>query len=183
MPKSIGMVEFNSVARGIYTSDQMVKAANVDIVTATTICPGKYITIVHGNVAEVEAALRTGEEEAGEFLVDSTMISNVHPDIFPAIVSATMPEHVEALGILEAYSLSSMVVAADKVLKTAELAAIELRLGTGLGGKAFFTFTGSVAAVENGIRVGRETIGTERGLLINAEVIPSPAPEILQNLF
>lgn len=183
MLKSIGMVEYNSVARGIYTSDQMVKTSNVDIVTATTICPGKYITIVHGNVAEVESALRAGVAAAGEFLVDSTIISNVHPDIFPAIVSATMPERVDALGILESYSLSAMVIAADQVLKTAELAAIELRLGTGLGGKAFFTFTGSVAAVERGVEVGRETIGSERGLLINAEVIPSPSQEIIQHLF
>ena len=177
------MVEYNSVARGIYTSDQMVKTSNVDIVTATTICPGKYITIVHGNVAEVESALRVGVDVAGEFLVDSTIISNVHPDIFPAIVSATMPERVEALGILESYSLSAMVIAADRVLKTAELAAIELRLGTGLGGKAFFTFTGSIAAVERGIEVGRETIGSERGLLINAEAIPAPSEEIIKNLF
>ena len=177
------MVEYNSVARGIFASDQMVKTSNVDIVTATTICPGKYITIVHGNVAEVESALRAGVDAAGEFLVDSTIISNVHPDVFPAIVSATMPERVDALGILESYSLSAMVIAADRVLKTAELAAIELRLGTGLGGKAFFTFTGSVAAVERGIEVGRETIGSERGLLINAEVIPAPSQEIIKNLF
>ena len=177
------MVEYNSVARGIFTSDQMVKTSNVDIVTATTICPGKYITIVHGSVSEVESALKVGIETAGEFLVDSTMISNVHPDIFPAIVSAAMPGQVDALGILESYSLSSMIVAADKVLKSAELKAIELRLGTGLGGKAFFTFTGSVAAVQSGVRTGMETIGSERGLLINAEVIPSPSQEIIQHLF
>ncbi|MEI3338652.1 MAG: BMC domain-containing protein [Eubacterium sp.] len=44
MQKSIGMVEYNSIARGIYASDQMVKVAEVEIVSANTVCPGKYIS-------------------------------------------------------------------------------------------------------------------------------------------
>ena len=34
MERAIGMVEYNSIARGIYASDQMVKTSEVDIVTA-----------------------------------------------------------------------------------------------------------------------------------------------------
>ena len=43
MAIAIGMVEFSSIARGIYAADQMVKISEVEIVTAQTICPGKYI--------------------------------------------------------------------------------------------------------------------------------------------
>ena len=45
MQKAIGMVEFSSIARGIYAADQMVKVSEVEIVTASTSCPGKYIAI------------------------------------------------------------------------------------------------------------------------------------------
>ncbi len=74
-----------------------------------------------------------------------------------------------------------MVISADAVLKAANLDPIELRLGTGLGGKSFFTFTGDVAAVEAGIEAGK-SIMEEKGLLVNAEIIPSPSERLLQSL-
>lgn len=182
MNRAIGMVEFNSIARGIFAVDQMVKVSEVEIVTATSVCPGKYIAIVHGDVSAVETSVRTGVEQAGEFLVDSMIIPNVHEGVFPAIVGTTSPEYINALGIIESYSLSAMVTAADLVLKSAELEALEIRLGTGLGGKSFFTFTGDVSAVKTGAEVGMESIGS-KGLLINAEVIASPAEQLKKNLY
>ena len=159
MAKAIGMIEFGSIARGIYAADQMVKTSDVEIVTA-----------------------RRGEETAEEFLIDSIVIPNVHPRVFPAIVGTTMPEEIQALGILESYSLATMVIATDAVLKSAELDAIEIRLGTGLGGKAYFTFTGDVAAVKTGVNVGMEIIG-DAGVLLNAEVIPSPSKKLIESLY
>ncbi|MNI93045.1 BMC domain protein [compost metagenome] len=75
-----------------------------------------------------------------------------------------------------------MVVAADKILKSASLEPIELRLGTGLGGKSYFTFTGNVGAVEVGIEAGKAEM-EQKGLLVNAEVIPSPSDRLIQTLF
>ena len=182
MAKAIGMIEFGSIARGIYEADQMVKTSDVEIVTANSECPGKYSAIVHGDVSSVETAVRRGEETAEEFLIDSIVIPNVHPRVFPAIVGTTMPEEIQALGILESYSLATMVIATDAVLKSAELDAIEIRLGTGLGGKAYFTFTGDVAAVKTGVNVGMEIIG-DAGVLLNAEVIPSPSKKLIESLY
>jgi len=177
MSHAIGMLEFSSVARGLFTVDQMVKVSNVDVVTSVTACPGKYIVIVRGDTAAVESSLNLGEEQAGEYMVDSIIISNVTPAIFSAIVGATMPEKVGAIGIVESFSMSAMVIAADAVLKSADVSPLELRLGNGLGGKAYFTFTGDVSAVQVGVEVGSKIIG-DKGLLVNAEVIPSPSPQI-----
>ena len=161
MAIAIGMVEFSSIARGIYAADQMVKISEVEIVTAQTICPGKYIALVEGDVAAVQDSVHIGEKFAGEYFVDSLVIPNVHHGIFPAITGATMPEHVTALGIFETFSVATMITAADQILKAAELEAIEIRLGTGLGGKSFFTFTGDVAAVETGVEAGRGVAETK----------------------
>ena len=182
MAKAIGMIEFNSIARGIYVADQMVKTSDVEIVTANSVCPGKYIAIVHGDVSSVETSVKRGLETAGEFFVDSIVIPNVHAGVFPAVVSATIPEEIQALGILESYSLATMVIATDAVLKAAQLEPIEVRLGTGLGGKSYFTFTGDVAAVKAGIEVGKDII-RGNGMMINAEVIPSPSKKLIETLY
>jgi microcompartment protein CcmL/EutN len=181
MLKAIGMVEFTSIARGIYAADQMVKISHVEIVTAGSTCPGKYIAIVDGDVAAVKDSVDIGERLAGEFLVDSIVIPNVSPAVFPAITGATVPDEIQALGIMESFSLSTMIAAADAILKAAELQPLELRLGNGLGGKSFFTFTGDVAAVEAGIEAGK-AIAEEKGLLVNAEVIPSPSDILVASL-
>lgn len=41
MATAIGMVELTSIARGIETCDYMVKAAQVDLLRSSTVCPGK----------------------------------------------------------------------------------------------------------------------------------------------
>ena len=181
MSKAIGMLEFTSIARGIYAADQMVKISEVEIVTAGTACPGKYVAIVHGDVAAVEDSVRIGEKAAEEYFVDSIVIANVSPQVFPAITGAVMPENLQAVGIVESFSLAAMILAADAILKAAELEPIELRLGNGLGGKAYFTFTGDVAAVQTGAEAGKRIVA-EKGLFVNAEVIPSPAKELIPSL-
>ena len=181
MLRAIGMVEFTSIARGIYAADQMVKIADVEIVTAVSTCPGKYIAIVHGDVAAVEASLKAGEKEAGEFYVDSIIIPNVDPGVFPAITGTTVPEKIKAVGIMESFSMATMIICADQILKAAEVEAVELRLGNGLGGKSYFTYTGDVAAVQAGHAAG-VTIAKEKGLLVNAEVIPSPSELLIPTL-
>ena len=179
--RAIGMVEFNSIARGIYVADQMVKISDVEIANAAPTCPGKYIAIVYGDVAAVEASVKIGERMAEEFFVDSLLIPNVDAGVFPAITGATMPQRIQAVGIIESFSLATMIVCADAVLKTAEVEAIELRLGNGLGGKSYFTFTGDVAAVKAGNDAG-VAIAQEHGLLVNAEVIPSPSELLIPTL-
>lgn len=182
MSNSIGMVEFLSIARGIYVADQMVKVSDVEIVTASSACPGKFIAIVHGDVAAVADSVEIGERMAEEYLVDSIIIPNVSPAVFPAINGATMPDHIQALGIMESFSIATMILTADEILKTAHVQPIELRLGNGIGGKAYFTFTGDVAAVQTGIEAGK-TIAQETGSLVNAEIIPSPSDRLLPSLF
>ena len=182
MSQAIGMVEFTSIARGIYTADQMVKISEVEIATTGSVCPGKFFAIIHGDVAAVQDSVNTGERLAGEFLVNSIVIPNVSPAVFPAISGTTMPEKIQAIGIMEAPSLTTMIIAADAILKAADLQALELRLGNGLGGKAYFTFTGDVASVETGVEAGK-AMAERKGLSVNAEVVPSPSDRLIQALY
>lgn len=181
MPKAIGMVEFNSMARGIFSADKMVKVSEVDIVTCSPTCPGKYIAIVHGDVSAVEDSVKMGERTADEYLVDSIIIPNVHPNVFPAITGTTMPDKISAIGIIESFSIATMIIVADAVLKAANVEPIELRLGNGLGGKALFVFTGDLSSVESGIKAG-QNVAIDKSLLVNSEIIASPSKLLVSSL-
>lgn len=182
MYKAIGMLEVSSIGKGMYANDLMLKASEVGVVTCGSVCPGKYISIIHGDVAAVENAVKVGIQACEGQYVDSIVIPNVHEGIFPAITGTTMPEHRDALGIIEFFSLAFMIRTADIALKTAAIEAIELRLGTGLGGKAYFTFTGNVGAVESAVKAVVADAG-ENGLLLDTEVIPHPSEKFWATLF
>jgi microcompartment protein CcmL/EutN len=181
MENAIGMLEFSSVARGIYTADKMLKVSEVDIVTAMSSCPGKYIVVVHGDLASVQDSVCAGEVAAEDYLVDSIVIPNVSPQVFPAITGAGMPEPIQAIGIVESFSMAQMIACADAILKAASLEAIELRLGTGLGGKAYFTFTGEVAAVETGAAAAK-ALAEDGGVLLAVEVVARPDAKLVDTL-
>lgn len=182
MYKAIGMLELSSIGKGMYANDLMTKASEVEVVTAGSVCPGKYISVIAGDVAAVQNAMKVGEQASEGAYVDSVVIPNVHAGIFPAIMGTTMPEHLDALGIIESFSLAFMIRAADVALKAAAIDAIELRLGIGLGGKAYFAFTGNVGAVEASVKAAiEETEGN--GLLVDTEVIPKPSKKFWATMF
>lgn len=179
---AIGMIETNSIPAGIEAGDAMLKAASVELVTAQAVCAGKYIVLVAGEVAAVKASLAAGEPVAGNYLVDSMAIPNVHEQVISALSACTDIERAEALGIIETYSLASAVICADAAVKAAEIDLMEIRLGRGLGGKSFITLTGDVAAAKAAVAAA-VSAGEEHGMMANTVVIPSPHPDIFKAIY
>lgn len=178
MGKAIGMVELSSIARGVETSDYMVKAAQVDLIRSSTVCPGKYIIIVSGDTADVKAAMEEGINSGGEYVVDTLQISNIHEQLIPAISGTVSVERPEAIGIIEFYSIASAIQAADDAVKAAQITLIEIRIGYAIGGKGFVSFTGDVGAVRAAVAAGIQG----RELYVESTVIPNPAPQVWENL-
>ena len=151
MSKAIGMVEYKTVSAGITATDAMVKTSEVSIIEAQTVCPGKYIAIITGDLSAVKAAVDNAKTLHGFHLIDSFVLGNPHESIFPAIYGASKIEDVSALGIFETYDAASIIVAADEAAKTAIVDLIELRIARGMCGKSYMLLTGEVAAVEAAI--------------------------------
>jgi len=170
-------VELNSIAAGIETCDVMLKAAMVHLIKAGTTCPGKYAVLIWGDVSAVRSSVRSGRECGGENVIDHLVIPNVHPSVIPAIAAATEVDTVEALGVIETFSIASAIVAADLAAKAADVRLIEVRLANGLGGKSFVVMTGKVAAVQASVAAG-EAHPKREGLFANSTIIPSPHPEL-----
>ena len=178
---SIGLIELSSIAAGMQAADIMLKTSEVTLILSRSICSGKYMVLIGGDVAAVQTSVDAGIKNLDYAVIDSFVIPNVHEDIFPAISGHNKVDHLEALGILEAYSVASLIEGADAAVKASNVQLIEIRLAMALGGKAFCTLTGEVAAVTSAVEAGAYIIG-QRGLLVNKVVIPSPRPELLSEM-
>ena len=182
MRNAMGMIETMSVPLGIEAGDAMLKAAEVELVTAQAACAGKYIVIVEGEVAAVRAAVDAGKTSAGAALVDSLVIPGIHEQVAPAIGATAEVDKAGALGIMESYSMCAAVQAADAAVKAAAVNLVEVRLGRGLGGKAFVILTGEVAAVRAAVDAA-EALEEVQGMLGASAVIPSPHKKIIESVY
>ena len=175
---SIGLIELGSIAAGFAVADAMLKTADVELLLARAICSGKYMVMIRGDVAAVQSAVAAGSQAGGFSVIDTFVIPNLHESVFPAISGAAKVERLEALGILESFSVASLIEGADAAVKAANVELIELRLAMALGGKAYVTLTGSVSAVTSAIEAGARVVA-QKGLLVNKVVLPNPRPELL----
>ena len=90
-------------------------------------------------------------------------------------------DKLDALGVIESFSVTSLIEAADAAAKAADVQLIEIRLAMALGGKAFVTLTGKVSAVQAAIDAGSSLV-SEKGLLVHKVVIPRPHENLLNEL-
>jgi microcompartment protein CcmL/EutN len=178
---SLGLIELTSIASGFEVCDTMLKTSNVELVLARSICSGKYMVMVRGDVAAVEASVSAGVSSGKFSVIDSFVIPNLHESVFPAIAGSNKVEDLEALGVVESFSVASLIEGADAAVKAANIQLIEIRLAMALGGKAFVTLTGNVAAVQSAVDAGADVVG-QKGMLVNKVVIPHPRPELLTEM-
>lgn len=181
MSKAIGMVEFKTVTSGITATDTMVKGSEVEIVEAQTVCPGKYIAIVAGELSSVKSAVELVRRQYPMHLIGDFVLGNPHEDIFPALYGSSKVDRMRALGILETYDVASAIVAADTAAKTAIVKLIELRIAKGMCGKSYLLLTGEVAAVEAAIQAGKNSVG-EKGMLLDTSVIANPDVRLIRTI-
>ncbi len=178
---SIGLIEMSSIAAGMHAADIMLKTSQVELILSRSICSGKYMVLIGGDVAEVQSAVDAAVQIVDYAVIDTFVIPNVHQDLFSALSGHTTAEQLEALGILEAFSVASLIEGADAAAKAANVKLIEVRLAMALGGKAFCTLTGDVAAVTSAVEAGAQVIGS-KGLLVNKVIIPKPRPELMSEM-
>ena len=181
MAKAIGMAEFYNVTAGVTAADIMAKTADVEIIRASAICPGKYIVIIGGELSAVKASVESCKAKLSRKLVDSFVLGNPHEDIFPAVYGCAEVGEGEALGVLEAFSAVSIIMAADAAAKTSQVKLIELRIGKGMSGKSYMFLTGSVASVEAAIEKSAQAL-KEEGVYLDSTVIARPDRKLWKSI-
>ena len=178
---SVGLIELSSIAAGFAVADTMLKSGDVRLLLSRSICSGKYMVLIGGDTAGVEAAVAAGVEAANGCLIDHTVATNLHPDVFAALGRSQPVEPTGALGILEGFNVVSIISAADAAAKSSDVTLLEIRLAMAMGGKAFFTLTGDVSSVQAAVAAGRRVLA-EAGMLVNAVVISRPHPDVYREV-
>lgn len=177
---SIGLVELSSIAKGVETLDAMRKTAEINIESAYAIAKGKYVIFVSGSQAEVESSISKAAEIAGKELISRYVIRNVHKGVLEGLNKKVKIENLEALGMVETKEALSAVFAADAALKAAYVKIAEIKTGSGIGGKGYFTVYGEPAAVRTAVSAAVKAVGENE--IINRIVIPKAHPDMLKVL-
>ena len=178
---AVGMLEFTSIAAGIDASDKMIKAAEVTPLFMKTVCPGKFLTAISGDVAAVDTSIRVGRQACPECIADWFVIPNIHPNVVSALSGCCKLVGQNALGVIETFSAASAVLAADTAAKTASVQLLDVRTALGLGGKGYVLLTGDVGAVQAAVQAGAE-LASEKALLVGTAVLPRPDATLFEQL-
>ena len=179
---AIALLELASVPCGIEVSDAILWESGIEVLTATAVQPGKFVTLFTGQVQDLRSALARGREVAGGELVDELLIPSVHPQVEVGLRrQGQLNGMLDALGVVETTSVASAVLAADAALKHATVDLIELRIANGLGGKSYFTLTGEVSDVRSAVTQAA-ALAESAGRLAREVVIPRPHPDLVRHL-
>ena len=181
--RTIGCVELNIISAGLHVADEMVKAAEVQLVLARPTCPGRYLVIVTGDTGAVKSSVEAGRAIGRDMVVDWFVIPSVHESVIPAMNGTAVCPRINALGCIETCTTASCIIAADAAAKAGQVHLIELRFAAGLGGKAFIVMTGEVSSVRASVDAGVDVVNSDAsGPVLSHIVIPSPSAELKAHL-
>lgn len=185
---ALGLLELSSVARGVVVADAALKRAPAVLLSSRTLSGGKHLIVLEGDVACVEEAMAAGRAVAGDLLVDRVELAMADAQVWPMLAPGGLvapgdwagDDGADAVAIVETRTVSAAIGAADAACKAAEVVVRDVRLAIDLAGKAVFTFTGSLDAVDAAAEAASAAAADR---LVLVERIAQPAPELRGRLF
>ena len=183
---ALGVLEVAAIARGVVVADAAIKRAPAVLLSSRAVSGGKHLVMLEGGVAEVEEALAAGARAAGDLLLDHVNLPAADDQVWPMLGAPVAPPDwagdrgAEAVAIIETRTVCGAIAAADAACKVAAVDVRDVRFAVDLAGKAYFTLTGTLDAIEAAADAARAAAGDR---LVCAEVIAQPAPELRGQLF
>ena len=100
---AIAVIEFASIADGIYCTDALLKKAPIAMIKSGTVSRGRYLVIIGGSTASVEESLNEALAAGHGSRLDHAFLPDVHPQLHEAILGqrqpvAQQPLHCQCLG-------------------------------------------------------------------------------------
>jgi microcompartment protein CcmL/EutN len=169
---ALGLLEVGSIARGVFVVDALKKRAEVRMLRADPVTPGKLLLLFAGGVAEVEESFEAALEAAAESVLGKLLLPQVHHALVPALDGVASPVLSGSVGVLEFSTASATLGAADAALKETDVTLMALHLCRGVGGKGYFAFCGSQGAVEASLEAG--DLSAAPGERVGYELIARP---------
>ena len=155
MPKkrrhgAMALLEFNTIASGVFASDLMVKRSPIALLRCGTIHPGRFLILIGGSVASTQEAYESGKEtgKAGGSLSGSVFLGDIHPALHDAVLGTRKDLTGDSLAVVETHSSPALLAAVDAAIKSTPVVLSEVRLGDDLDGHALALMSGDLQDVE-----------------------------------
>jgi microcompartment protein CcmL/EutN len=183
---ALGVLEVSSIARGVVVADAALKRAPAVLVHSRAVSGGKHLVVLEGGVAEVAEAMGAGKAVAAGLLLAWVELPAADDQVWPMLGAPVAPPDwspdpdAEAVAIVETTTVCAAIAAADAACKAAEVVVRDVRFAVDLAGKAFFTLTGDLDAIQASAEAAGVAAGDAR---VGLEVIAQPAPELRGRLF
>lgn len=165
---AIALIEFRSVAAGAFATDAMVKQADLRLFEAGTVQPGKYLVLIGGLTANVEACHRAGIRAGAPEIIDDVLLADAHASVVAAIRGTRDTAPGDSVLTLETSTTPAIVRAADAAVKGSRTRLAELRLADGLGGKGIAWLLGERADVEAAADIAASVLAGRPGTLCHS---------------
>lgn len=183
---ALGVLEISTIARGVVAADAGLKRAPAVLLHSRAVSGGKHLVFFEGGVAEVEEALGAGRLLAGDLLLDRVWLPAADDQVWPMLGAPVAPADwaadaaAEAVAIIETRTVCAAIAAADAACKVAEVVVRDVRFAVDLAGKAYFTLTGTLDAIEAAAAAARAAADDR---IVGLEVIAQPSPDLRGRLF
>ena len=183
---ALGVLEVASIARGVVTADAGLKRAPAVLLHSRAVSGGKHLVMFEGGVAEVEEAIGAARTIAGDLLLDRVELPAADEQVWPMLGAPIAPPDwsgdasAEAVAIIETKTVCGAIAAADAACKVAFVIVRDTRFAIDLAGKAYFTLTGTLDAIEAASAAATAAAGDR---VVGIEVIAQPSPDLRGRLF
>ncbi|MBY2477992.1 BMC domain-containing protein [Clostridioides difficile] len=181
MNKSIGAIEFKSIAKGIEVSNEMVKKSSVDVLYLKSICPGKFLIIVGGETSYVNECINYGMELGERYIVDNFVINSISQEILNGFKNKYQAlDNIVSIGVVESSKVCAGIKMLDKTLKSGDLVLIKLQLSFAIGGKLVYIVSGDLSSLEYALKESENVVKEKE--IIYKTVISSVDSQIITSL-
>ena len=178
---AVGAIEIKNIPTGVEACDDALKASGVRLLSAHSVCPGKYEILLTGSISDVQTAIDHVKQKFDHHVLDCTLMGRIDQSVIMALMGAQPEVEHHALGLIETFSAASIIRAADTAVKTAKVEIVDMHLSRGLGGKGVVILTGEVADVTAAVEAGSD-YAVQQGLFSSKAVIAAPHEEVWEHL-
>ena len=179
---AIAVVEFGSIADGIYTTDAILKKAPIAMIRSGTVSGGRYLTIFGGTTGSVGESLTEALTIGAGSVLDHAFLPDVHPQVHDAMLGARTVCEQNTVAILETDTIAANVRAAEAAVKGTEVQLVELRLAEyEMSGKAISVYSGELPEIEAAMNIANDFL-RGRQAFTHYRIIARPHEVITQQL-
>lgn len=182
--QAIGFIETLGMAPAVHAADQMLKAADVTLVSYENVGSTLVTIMVSGDVAAVEASVNAGRmaaESIGKMTACNVIprpVHGVHAIVqsHKANTSDRLFEQGQALGMIETFGLVFLLQAVDAMEKTASITVYGYE--NVASGYVSALVLGDVSACQAAVEAGVAAVRSMGSDVYSSVVIPTPHEDL-----